>query len=199
VGASGKDKEFLILVDTGGGTYKAAAAAWFANGQKIPAIARAADGSATAVTTGPAVGIGTQQAAYLTAAANGKRVPDGIAPGPLTSQVGKSFAKSVKKTNDGHRWRGGVGWEARPQPVYALKTADGGALVVNVALQTESYTAVKSNVWFQPDPSYFGLGAKRFYQHFTGEQLWTFAIYVPSQGKASVLADSEEPVRVSGG
>jgi hypothetical protein len=191
------DKEFIVFVDTGGGAYKATVGPWIAKGQKFPAIARNADGSAVAVTTGPAVGIGTTYAAYLTAAAAGKRVPGGISPGPLTSQLGKSWAKSVTRTISDHMWLGGTNWKARPQPVYALKTADGGALVVNTATQSESYAAIGPNVWLEPD-SYSGLGPKRYYHKFTGTQLWEFATYAPPQGTASVLADAAHTISATG-
>jgi hypothetical protein len=190
--------EFLIFVDTGGGTYKATAGPWLAKGQKVPPIAQDADGSATAVTTGPALGIGTRHAAYLTAAAAGRRVPGGFSPGPFTSQLGKNWAASVKRTNGGHRWSGGVDWKARPQPVYALKTADGGALVITIATQSESYRAVQPNVWFRPDSSFFGLGPERYYSRFSGDRLWEFATYVPAQGRAAVLADAAHSIAATG-
>jgi hypothetical protein len=196
--ATGGDTEFLVFVDTGGGTYRATVGPWLAKGQKVPPIALGADGSATAVTTGPALGVGTRHAAYLTAAAAGRRLPGGFSPGPFTSRLGKNWATSVKRTNGGHRWSGGVEWKARPQPLYALKTADGGALVITTATQSESYRAVRPNVWFRPDSSFFGLGPERYYNRFSGDRLWEFASYVPARGRASVRADTTNTITATG-
>lgn len=196
--STGDGTEFLVFVDTGGGTYKAAVGPWLAKGQKVPSIARAADGTATAVTTGPALTVGTRYAKYLTAAAAGERVPGGFGSGPLTTPIGRNWARSVSRTNGGHRWRGGVEWTARPQPVYALKTADGGALVIHTAIQSETYRAVQPNVWFRPDSSFFGLGPERYYQRFSGDRLWEVATYVPPRGRASVLADAVHTISATG-
>ncbi|MFG2249262.1 hypothetical protein [Spirillospora sp. NPDC048823] len=190
--------ELLVFVDTGGGSYKAAVGVWLAKGKKFPAIARNADGSATAVTDGAALGVGAKVSDYLTTAARGKQSATGLVPGPLTSQLGKSWAKTVRRINDGLRWAGGTSWKARPQPVYALKTADGGTLVMSVSDQSQTYTALRENVWYQPDQVYFGLGPKRYYTRFSGERLWQFATHVPSSGPADVLARSTHAVSASG-
>ncbi|QKW33508.1 hypothetical protein HUT06_05250 [Actinomadura sp. NAK00032] len=191
--------ELLVFVDTGGGSYKATFGTWLEDGQKFPAIARNADGSATAVTSGPALGVGAKVSEYLTVAARGKRPPAGeVAPGPLTSKLGKNWDKSVREINDGLRWAGGTTWKARPEPVYALKTADGGALVVAASEQKLIYTAIRENVWYQPDKSYYGLGPKRYYKRFTGTRLWAFATHVPPSGPADVLAYSSHTVSASG-
>ena len=190
--------ELLVFVDTGGGSYKSAVGVWLADGRKFPAIARNADGSATAVTEGAALGVGADVSEYLTSTAGGKKPAAGLAPGPLTSKLGKSWAKTVRKTNGGLRWAGGTSWKARPQPVYALKTADGGALVMSVSTQTQTYTALRENVWFQPDPSYYGLGPKRYYKRFSGERLWAFATHVPPSGPADVVARSTHAIAASG-
>lgn len=194
----GGETEMLVFLDTGGGSYKATAGPWLAKGQKFPAIARNADGSATAVTTGAALGVGTKISDYLSVAALGKRPAAGFAPGPLTSQLGKSWAKSVNRTNGGHRWSGGTSWKARPQPVYALKTADGGALVISVSVQSETYTAIRPDVWFRPDQVFFGLGPKRYYTRFSGDRLWEFATHVPPTGPAAVLASATHSISATG-
>jgi hypothetical protein len=190
--------EFLIFVDTGGGKYKAAAGPWLEKGQKLPVIARGPDGSATAVTRGPALGIGTKISDYLSAAALNKRPAAGLAPGPLTSELGKGWAKAVTRTNSGLRWSGGTAWKARSQPVYALRTADGGALVVSISIQSETYTAIRPNVWFQPDPEFWGLGPKRYYTRFSGSRLWEFATHVPPSGPAAVLASDANAISATG-
>jgi hypothetical protein len=142
--------------------------------------------------------VGTRYAKYLTAAAAGRRVPGGFGSGPLTTPIGKDWAAWVRRTNGGRRWRGGVDWTARPQPVYALKTADGGALVINTATQSENYRAVQPNVWFRPDSTFLGLGPERYYQRFSGDRLWEVATYVPPRGRASVLADAVHPIFATG-
>ncbi|MDN3351256.1 hypothetical protein [Actinomadura sp. DC4] len=190
--------EFLVFVDAGGGAYKAAEGPWLAKGQKAPTIARGADGSATAVTAGPALKIGTRYATYLTAVAAGRRAPGGLASGPLTTPLAKGWAASVRRTNGGHRWSGGVKWTPRAEPVYALKTADGGTLVIDAANQSETYAATGPNVWFRPDSSFFGLGPERYYQRFSGERGWEVATYVPARGRASVLADAVHPLSATG-
>lgn len=194
----GGGTELLIFVDAGGGTYKATTGPWLAKGQRFPAIARNPDGSATAVTTGAALGVGVELCDYLTATALNKRPAAGFAPGPLTSQLGKSWAKSVLKTNGGMRWSGGTAWKTRPQPVYALKTTDGGALVVSISTQSETYTAIRPDVWFQPDSAFFGLGPKRYYSKFTGDRLWEFATHVPPTGPSAVLASAAHPISATG-
>lgn len=198
LGSVGKDTEIQIMLDTGGGVYKNVLGCWLGAGQKVPAIARDADGFATAVTTGTTVGVSTKIAAYLTAVAAGKHAPGGIKSGRLTSRVGKSWARSVARINAGHRWSGSVTWTARPDSVYALKTADGGAVVFDAETETENYTATQPNVWFEPDSRYFGLGPKRYFVNFSGELVWQHATYVPSQGPASVLADSANATRATG-
>jgi hypothetical protein len=195
---SGKDKEFLIFVDAGGGAYKSAAASWLDEGQKMPAIAHGADGAATSVTTGPALGVGIRFAAYLTTAAAGKGLTAGFKSGRTASRIGKDWAMSVRRNTGSGYWSGGVKWKARPQPVYALKTADGGAVVVNSTNQSESYTAVKSNVWFQPNSIFFGLGPKRYYHQFTGYRLWEFITYVAPHGSASVLGYTVQSIKATG-
>jgi hypothetical protein len=190
--------ELLIFVDTGGGSYKATVGVWQAKGKKFPMIARNPDGSATAVTAGAALGAGTKVSDYLTTAAAGKQTGAGLAPGPLTSKLGKSWAKAVKRTNGGLRWAGGTSWKARPQPLYALKTADGGTLVVSVSIQSLTYTAIRQNVWYQPDSAFFGLGPKRYYTRFSGERLWEFAIHVPPSGPADVLASASRATSATG-
>ncbi|MFB4319979.1 hypothetical protein [Actinomadura sp. 21ATH] len=190
--------ELLVFVDTGGGSYKAAVGVWLAKGKKFPAIARNSDGSATAVTAGDALGAGGKISDYLTTAAAGKQPAAGLAPGPLTSKLGKNWAKAVKRTNGGLRWAGGTSWKVRPQPVYALKTADGGALVASVSIQTLTYTAIRQNVWYQPDSAFFGLGPKRYYNRFSGERLWEFATHVPPSGQADVVASASHATSATG-
>ncbi|MEU5994651.1 hypothetical protein ABZ806_37230 [Spirillospora sp. NPDC047418] len=189
--------ELSVFVDTGGGVYKTASAAWLAKGKKFPAIARNADGSATAVTEGAALGVGGKLSQYLTAAVHGEQ-PTGFVPGPLTSTLGKKWAKSVRKINGGYSWVGGTSWKARPQPVYALKTADGGALVMSVSSQSLTYTALHEKAWYQPGSSFFGLGPKRYHKRFSGELLWMFATHVPASGPADVLAKYCLAVSASG-
>jgi hypothetical protein len=195
---SSTEKEFAVFVDTGGGKYKAAVGAWLAKGQKLPSIARGADGSATAVTVGPALGVGTRLSTYLTYVAARQKAPDGFAPGPLTSTLGKSWAKSVLKITSDNQWQGRTEWAARSQPVYALKTTDGGALVLNPVGQALSYTATQPHVWYQPAEEFRGLGPKRYYNHFRGEWLWTFATHVPPQGPASVVASGVHAINAAG-
>lgn len=192
--------ELLVFVDTGGGAYKAAVGVWLAKGKKFPAIARDADGSATAVTDGAALGVGARVSEYLTTAARGKQPPAGLAlaPGPLTSKLGKSWDKTVRRINDGVSWAGGTSWKVRDKPVYALKTADGGALVMNVSDQKQIYTAMRENVWYQPDSVYFGLGPKRYYERFSGGRLWEFATHVPPSGPADVVARATHAISASG-
>lgn len=189
--------EFLVFVDVGG-AYKATAATWVRRGQRLPTIARNADGSATAVTVGPALDVGTKSAAYLTAVAAGERAPSGINPGPQLSKDGKDVAKNVTNANRGHLWQGGVVWTAWRQPVYALRTTDGGALVMNVATELESYTAIRSGIVLEATRGYSGLGRRRYHHVFTGTSLWQFTIYVPSRGPADVLAEDGETIGVAG-
>lgn len=190
--------EFLVFVDTGGGKYKSAVGAWVAKGQKLPAIARGADGSATAVTTGPALGVGTRLATYLTYTADRKKSPEAFASGPLTSTLGRNWARTVLELTSRGRWQGRTQWAARPQPVYALKTADGGALVLSAVVQALRYTAARPNVWYRPAQDFYGLGPKRYYHRFTGEWLWTFATHVPSTGLPSVAASGVDPISATG-
>ena len=194
----GGDKQILVFADTGGGVYKAAVGPWLGKGQKFPEIARDPDGTATAVTSGPALGVGAQLCAHLTAMAGGERPPGGIASGPLLSEIGESWAKGVRKITRAKRWSGGASWKPRPQPVYALKTADGGALVMSASTQTESYTAMGPDVWFQPDQKFFGLGPKRYYSKFSGEQLYEFATHVPPNGSANFVASAADPISATG-
>lgn len=192
------DKEFVVFVDTGGGKYKATAGSWLAKGQKLPSIARGADGSATAVTTGPALGVNTRLSTYLTYVAARQKAPSGFAPGPLTSTLGRDWAKSVLKITNDNQWQGRTEWAARPQPVYALKTTDGGALVLSAVAQALRYTATRPNVWYQPPQGFFGLGPKRYHHSFRGEWLWTFATHVPPQGRASVVASGVHTISATG-
>ncbi|MEV5709973.1 hypothetical protein [Actinoallomurus sp. NPDC052274] len=194
----GKDKEFLVMVDTGGGKYKAAVGSWLAKGQKLPSIARGADGSATAVTTGPALDVGTRLATYLTYTAARQKSPEKFASGPLTSTLGRDWAKSVLQINSGNRWQGRTEWKARPQPVYALKTTDGGALVLSAVVQGLRYTATKPDVWYKPSDDFLGLGPKRYYNRFTGEWLWTYGTYVPSTGLPSVVTSGAHAISATG-
>ncbi|NDU71769.1 hypothetical protein GWI34_03890 [Actinomadura sp. DSM 109109] len=194
----GGNTELLVFVDTGGGAYKSAVGVWLAKGKKFPEIARGADGSATAVTDGPALGIGTQVSEYLTTTARGGRPAAKLAPGLLTSELGRDFAKSIRKINDGRRWAGGATWKARPEPVYALRTADGGTLVLSVSTLTQTYTALRDNVWYQPDEVYFGLGPKRYYKRFSGQRLWQFATHVPPNGPADVVARATQAISATG-
>ncbi|MCO6009810.1 hypothetical protein NE236_33045 [Actinoallomurus purpureus] len=195
---SSSDKEYVVFADTGGGKYKAATGSWLAKGQKFPSIARGADGSATAVTTGPALGVGTRLSSYLSYVAARQKAPEGFAPGPLTLKLGQRWAKDVYKINSANRWRGRSEWAARTQPVYALKTTDGGALVLSPAVQALVYTAIQPHVWYQPPSDFYGLGPKRYYNRFRGEWLWTFATYVPPQGRASVVASGVHAISATG-
>ncbi|WP_433185908.1 hypothetical protein [Actinoallomurus sp. CA-150999] len=196
VGSS--EKEYVVFADTGGGKYKAAMGSWLAKGQKFPSIARGADGSATAVTTGPALDVGTRLSSYLSYVAARRKAPEGFAPGPLTLKLGQRWAKDVYKINSGNRWQGRSEWAPRTQPVYALKTTDGGALVLSPAEQALSYTATQPNVWYQPPSDFNGLGPKRYYHRFRGEWLWTFATHVPPQGPASVVASGVHAINTTG-
>ncbi|GAA4624527.1 lipoprotein [Actinoallomurus vinaceus] len=192
------DKEYVVFADTGGGKYKAAMGAWLAKGQQFPSIARGADGSVTAVTTGPALDVGTRLSSYLSYVAARQKAPEGFAPGPLTSKLGQRWAKDVYKINSGNRWRGRSEWAPRTQPVYALKTTDGGALVLSPSVQALVYTAIQPNVWYKPPTDFYGLGPKRYYHRFRGEWLWTFATHVPPQGQASVVASGVHAISATG-
>ena len=189
--------EFLVFADVGGGTYKAAAAVWTVKGRKLPAIARSADGSATAVTTGPALTVGTRIAAYLTAVASGENAPGGINSKPVIASDGRYWAKMIKRGNrpGGHD---SVSWRARAEPVYALRTADGGALVLNTGTSTEDYRLTRSDIELEAAPQYRGLGPKRYRHEFTGTMLWQFLTSVPPQGNASVLAEEAHTIAATG-
>jgi hypothetical protein len=189
--------EFLVFADVGGGTYKATAGNWIAKGQKLPAIARGADGSATAVTTGPALSVGTKIASYLTAVANGGRVPGGLNPEPLIGHDGRYWAKAMKRNNrPGGQDR--IRWQARAKPVYALKTADGGALVLNAGTAIEDYKLTRPDIELDPDPHYLGLGPKHYRHEFTGTMLWQFLTSVPPRGNAFVLAEGADTIAATG-
>jgi hypothetical protein len=189
-------EEFLVFVQSGG-TYKLTTSAWRAK-ERFPSIALNADGSATAVTGGATAQVATSHSQFLTTTAAGLR-GSGFAAGALTTQLGKTWEGNVGKIKEGGSWLGGTNWKPRTDPVYALKTTDGGTLVWYTATQSLDYHTVAPNAWYRPEKPLFALGPDRYHHTFHGTSLWKFAAHLPQgDGSISVVGSSHQPLGASG-
>jgi hypothetical protein len=189
-------EEFLVFVQSGG-TYKLATSAWKSK-DPFPSIALGPDGSATAVTGGATTQVAASHSQYLTTTAAGLR-GDGFAPGASTTQLGKTWEKNVAKITQGGAWQGGTSWKPRTDPVYALKTTDGGTLVWYTATQNLDYHTIQPNTWYRPEKDFFALGPDRYYHTFHGTTLWKFAAHLPPKaGAIAVVGYSHLPLDASG-
>jgi hypothetical protein len=189
-------EEFLVFANSGG-TYKLATSAWKGK-QAFPAIARGADGSATAVTTPATTKIAAAHSEYLSEVAAGLH-GTGFASGPDTSQLAKDWKGFVEKITSRGSWRGGTNWKPAAYPVYALATTDGGALVWYTATQSLDYSTINPTAWYEPTKPFFAFGPKRYHHDYHGTWLWRFAAHVPKDGgTTAVLGAGSLPVGASG-
>jgi hypothetical protein len=188
--------EFLVFAKTGG-TYKLATSVWRGKA-RFPSIAVNPDGSATAVTGAATAQVATSHSQFLTTTAAGLR-GSGFAAGVSTTQLGKTWYKNVAKIKAGGSWLGGTNWKPRTDPVYALKTTDGGALVWYTATQSLDYHTVSPTAWYLPDKTLRALGPDRYHSTFHGTWLWRFAAHVPQgAGPISVVGAGNLAIGASG-
>lgn len=193
---TGGGEEFLVFAASGG-TYKLATSAW-KDKTSFPAIARGADGSATAVTTPPTTKVAAAHSEYLTNVAAGLR-GSGFASGALTSKLGTQWHGFVNKITSDPSWRGGTTWKPADYPVYALATADGGALVWYTATQSLDYSTGNPTAWYRPDKPFFAFGPQKYHHDYHGTWLWRFAAHLPKDGgKTAVLASGHLPIGANG-
>lgn len=108
-------------------------------------------------------------------------------------------AGDVAKIKEGGSWLGGTNWKPRTDPVYALKTTDGGALVWYTATQSLDYHTVSPTAWYQPIKTLRALGQDSYHSTFHGTWLWRFAAHVPQgAGRISVVGAGSLPIGASG-
>jgi hypothetical protein len=194
--SSSGGNEFLVFAKTGG-TYKLATSAWRGKG-RFPSIALDPDGSATAVSGAATPRVAASHSQFLTTTAAGLR-GSGFAAGVSTTQLGKAWYNNVAKIKAGGSWLGGTNWKPRTDPVYALKTTDGGALVWYTATQSLDYHTVSPTAWYEPIKSLRALGPDRYHSTFHGTWLWRFAAHVPQgAGRISVVGAGSLPIGASG-
>jgi hypothetical protein len=189
-------EEFLVFIPSDG-TYKLASSTWRGKAS-WPRIALNPDGSATAVTGGATTQVAASHAQFLNSVVAGLR-GSGFANGEHTTTLAKAWEKSVAKIKEGGGLLGGTSWKARTDPVYALKTTDGGALVWYTATQSLDYHTVSSSFRYRPGKDFLAFGPKEYRDTFHGTWLWKFLAYVPQgSGAISVVGAASQPIDASG-